>query len=206
MKISTKDLWAGGILMLLAFIGLYINGGLLGFGLEQHTLGSARRMGPGYMPMLVFWLQFGLGAMVFILALTNGPDPLEPWTKLDLTTLAISVAVGIIIWRVMEGMGVTTNYVQVGIACFVALLVLSISPAWRPLGLVLASFAIFALLLEPLGLMLSITALCVISALADREHNPISIVGMSVFLCILCWFVFIYELDIRVPLWPTIFG
>lgn len=206
MKISTKDLWAGGILMFLAVVGLFINGGFFGIGLEQHTLGSARRMGPGYMPMLVFWLEFILGAIVFITAFTGGPDPLERWTKLDFTTLAISVAVGIIIWRVMESMGISTNYVQIGVACFVALLILSISPAWRPLGLVLASFAIFALLLEPLGLMLSIAALCLISALADREHNPISVAGMTVTLCILCWFVFIYELDIRVPLWPTIFG
>ncbi|SHJ54229.1 Tripartite tricarboxylate transporter TctB family protein [Roseomonas rosea] len=206
MKISTKDLWAGGLLMFLAILGLFINGGFLGIGLEQHTLGSARRMGPGYMPMLVFWLQFALGAFVFILALTNGPDPLERWTKLDFTTLAIGVAVGLIIWRVMESMGISTNYVQVGVACFGALCILAISPAWRPLGLVLASFAIFALLLEPLGLMLSIAALCVVSAVADRDHNPISVAGMTVFLCVLCWFVFIYELDIRVPLWPTIFG
>jgi hypothetical protein len=203
MKINAKDLWAGGLLMFLAVLGLYINGGFLGIGLEQHTLGTARRMGPGYMPMLVFWIQLGLGAFVFLLALINGPDPLEKWTKLDFVTLAISVAVGIIIWQVMERMGLTTNYIQVGIACFVALMVLAISPSWRPLGLVLASFAIFALLLEPLGLMLTIAALCIISSLADREHRVTSVAGMTVFLCILCWFVFIYELDIRVPLWPN---
>ncbi|HEY8611323.1 MAG TPA: tripartite tricarboxylate transporter TctB family protein [Roseomonas sp.] len=203
MKINAKDLWAGGLLVVLAVIGLYINGGFLGIGLEQHSLGSARRMGPGYMPMLVFWLQLGLGALVFILALANGPDPLERWTKLDLVTLAISVSVGLIIWRVMEGMGLTTNYVQVGVACFVALLILSISPPWRPLGLVLAAFAIFGLLLDTLGLMLSIVAVCIVSALADREHRPLGVAGMTLFLCILCWFVFIRQLDIRVPLWPN---
>jgi hypothetical protein len=206
MKISAKDLWAGGLLIVLAFIGLYINGGMLGLGLEQHTLGTARRMGPGYMPMLVFWLQLILGVLVVLLGLRSGPDPLERWTKIDFTTLAISVVAGIVIWRVMEGMNVNNNYVQVGAACFVALLLLSVSPSWRPLGLVLASFAIFALLLEPLGLMVAIAGLCVVSSLADREHNAISILGMTVALCVLCWFVFIKELDIRVPLWPTIFG
>ncbi|WP_424138566.1 tripartite tricarboxylate transporter TctB family protein [Roseomonas chloroacetimidivorans] len=205
MKINAKDLWAGGLLIFLALLGLYINGGLLGFGLEQHTLGSARRMGPGYMPMLVFWLQLALGIIVVIAGFTNGPESLEKWTKLDFVTLAISVAVGLIIWRVMEGMALNNNYIQVGVACFVALMALSVSPSWRPLGLVLASFAIFALLLEPLGLMLSIAALCIISALADREHvrSPLGVAAMTVFLCILCWFVFIYELDIRVPLWPN---
>ena len=206
MKISAKDLWAGGILMFLAVMGLYINGGFLGLGLEQHTLGSARRMGPGYMPMLVFWIQFGLGAIVFLVGLTGGPDPLERWTKLDFTTLAASVIVGVVIWRVMEAAGYNNNYIQVGAACLVAMLVLAISPAWRALGLTLASFAVFGLSLEPLGLILSIVLLCVIAALADREHNPISIAGMTLFLCVLCWFVFVKELDIRVPLWPTIFG
>ncbi|MBP0493376.1 tripartite tricarboxylate transporter TctB family protein [Pararoseomonas indoligenes] len=206
MKISAKDLWAGGLLVFLAVLGLYINGGFLGLGLEQHTLGTARRMGPGYMPMLVFWIQFGLGAIVFLVGLTGGPDPLERWTKLDLTTLAASVIVGVVIWRVMEAAGYNNNYIQVGGACLVALLVLAISPAWRPLGLTLASFAVFGLALEPLGLILAIVFLCILSALADREHNPISIAGMTVFLCVLCWFVFIKELDIRVPLWPTIFG
>ena len=202
MKVSQKDLWAGGLLVLLAFIGLWINGGMLGLGLEQHTLGSARRMGPGYMPMLVLWLQMGLGAIIFLLALRNGPDDLESWKKLDFVTLAVAVAAGLLIWRVMEGLGYNTNYIQVGAACLIALLLLAISPAWRPLGMVLGSFAVFGLLLEPLGLMVSIVALCVIASLADRDHRPLGVAGMCVFLCALCWFVFIYELDIRVPVWP----
>ena len=205
MKINVKDLYAGGLLILIAVIGLFINGGFLGIGLEQHTLGTARRMGPGYMPMLVFWIQLALGAIVFLLAFRSGPDPIERWTRLDLTTLLISVAVGIVIWRVMEGMGLNTNYIQIGAACFVALMLLAISPAWRPLGMVLGAFAIFGLLLEPLGLMCTIVAVCVISSIADREHRPLGVAAMALFLCILCWFVFIKELDIRVPLWPTIF-
>jgi len=205
MKINAKDLWAGGLLIFLAVLGLFINGGFLGIGLEQHTLGTARRMGPGYMPMLVFWLQLALGAIVFFLAFTSGPDPLERWTKLDFTTLAVGVGVGIVIWRVMEGMGLSTNYIQVGVACFVGLMILAVSPAWRPLGMVLGAFAIFGLLLEPMGLMIAIAAVCVVSAVADRDHRPVGVALMTLFLCILCWFVFIKELDIRVPLWPTIF-
>lgn len=202
MKISQKDLWAGGLLVFLAFIGLWINGGMLGLGLEQHTLGTARRMGPGYMPMLVLWLQMALGLIIFLLAFRNGPDDLEKWKRLDFVTLAVAVASGLLIWRGMEAFGLTTNYIQVGLACLVGLLLLAISPAWRPLGTVLGSFAIFALLLEPAGLMVSIVALCVVASFADREHRPLGVAGMCVFLCVLCWFVFIYELDIRVPVWP----
>jgi hypothetical protein len=29
------------------------------------------------------------------------------------------------------------------------------------------------------------------------------VIGMCIFLCVLCWLVFIKELDIRVPVWPV---
>ena len=194
LNLNGKDMASGIFLMVVALAGLYLN--------MDHSLGSARRMGPGYMPMLVLWLQLGLGALIFLLALRGGPDDLETWMKLDFVTLAVGVASTLLIWQVMERSGFNNNYIQVGLACLVGLLLLAISPAWRPLGMVLGSFAIFGLLLEPLGLMLSIFALCIVSSFADREHTPLSVLGMSVFLCALCWFVFIYELDIRVPVWP----
>ena len=37
-------------------------------------------MGPGYMPMLVFWILMGLGIIVLGTAFFNGPDPMEKWT------------------------------------------------------------------------------------------------------------------------------
>lgn len=205
MKISEKDLWAGGWLILIALIGLYINGGLFGIGLESHNLGSARRMGPGYMPMLTFWLLFGIACVILFNGFTGGPDPMERWTRLDLVTLGAALASGLVTWQVMRALGITESYREVGLACLVGLLVISISPGWRPLGMPLASYAIFALLLEPMGLMISIAALCVVAAFADREHRPLGVAGMVVFLCALCWFVFIRELDIRVPVWPTVF-
>ncbi|WP_426956602.1 tripartite tricarboxylate transporter TctB family protein [Muricoccus radiodurans] len=206
MKLNAKDLWAGGLLILLAVIGLYINGGFLGIGLEQHTLGTARRMGPGYMPMLVFWILLGLGTLVFVLGLNSGPNPLERWEKLDLPILLAGIAVGLIVWQVLLRMGITESYREVGFATLAGLLTISISPSWRPLGTPLASYAIFGLTLEPLGLIVSIISLCVVSSFADREHRPLGVAGMTLFLCVLCWFIFIKQLDIRVPLWPTMLG
>ncbi|MFH5927498.1 hypothetical protein [Roseomonas xinghualingensis] len=205
MKINAKDVWAGGFLVFIALFGLFINGGLFGIGLEQHALGSARRMGPGYMPMLVFWLQFALGALVIVAALNSGPDPLERWNKIDAVALASGIGVGLILWQLMERTGATSGWMQVGLPLLVGMLILSISPAWRALGLTLGSFVAFGLALETLGLIFALVALCGISALADREHTLKSTAGMTVFLCILAWFVFIYELDVRIPLWPTIF-
>jgi len=145
MKINAKDVTSGLLLIIVAAVGLWLN--------QDHTLGTARRMGPGYMPMLVFWIQMALGAIVVVLGLFNGPDPLERW-------------------------------------------------AWRELLLVLAAMCVFGLLLEKGGLFLAIAATIAVSALADRTHRPLGVLGLIVFLLALCWFVFIRELDIRVNLWP----
>ncbi|MCA3364441.1 MAG: hypothetical protein INF79_02360, partial [Roseomonas sp.] len=61
MKLNTKDLLSAGLFIGLAAIGLWLN--------QDHNLGTARRMGPGYMPMLVFWLQIILGGMVLFFGL-----------------------------------------------------------------------------------------------------------------------------------------
>jgi hypothetical protein len=146
MKLNAKDIWSGLLLIVVAAVGLWLN--------QDHTLGTARRMGPGYMPMLTFWLQLGLGAIVLIAGLFNGPDPLERW-------------------------------------------------AWRELVLILAALSVFGALLEKGGLFLTLIVTIAISSLADRTHRPLGVLGLTVFLLALCWWVFIRELDIRIDIWPA---
>ena len=67
MKINAKDVASGALLILFAAVGLWLN--------QDHTLGSARRMGPGYMPMLVFWIQVGLGVVVLVHGLLQRARP-----------------------------------------------------------------------------------------------------------------------------------
>jgi len=197
MRINTKDLISGGLIVLFAAVGLWLN--------LDHTLGSARRMGPGYMPMLTFWLLGGLGVLVLIAAFTSGPNPLERWTKLDVTTAILGTVVGLVVYGGLEYLGYGEgNWRHVGFGFLAGLLVLSISPSWRPLGLVHAAMAIFALGLEPLGLVVTLVLTIVVASLADREHTPLGVLGMVVFLVALAWAVFIWQLDIRIPLWPTI--
>jgi hypothetical protein len=89
-----------------------------------------------------------------------------------------------------------------GIGLFVGCLVVSIVPSWRPLFLVSGAFTLFGIVLEPLGLMVAIAISVILSAFADKTHTPLGVGGLVVFLCVLSWAIFIYELDIRVPVWP----
>jgi hypothetical protein len=146
MKINAKDLTAGLLLMAVAVVGLWLN--------QDHTLGTARRMGPGYMPMLTFWLLLGLGVIIAAVGLFSGPDRLERW-------------------------------------------------AWRELLLVLLALTVFGAILESGGLFLTLIVTIAISAFADRTHRLRGVLGLTVFLVALCWWVFIRELDIRIDIWPS---
>lgn len=145
LKVNAKDVASGLLLILVAIAGLWLN--------QDHALGTPRRMGPGYMPMLVFLLQIAIGAAVLLVGLFNGPAPFE--------------------------------------TC-----------AWRPLISVLAAMSVFALLLERGGLLVAIVATVTVSAFADRSHRPLGVLGLTTFLVVLCWFVFVRQLDIRVKLLP----
>ena len=210
MKVNAKDVAAGVLLILIAAIGLYLN--------QDHSLGSARRMGPGYMPMMVFWLQLGLGAFVLVAGLFNGPDPLEKWTGLDSVSMALGIAAGLIAWKVAPLLGgfFASTYNAVGVGMMVGFLVICFSAGWRLIGYVCASMCIFGLLLEKGGLMLArvMAAICgavllmrllpLVAAAAEPEHRsrPLGVLGMTVFLLALCWWIFIKQLDIRVSVWP----
>lgn len=85
MRINAKDLFAGAILIVIAVVGLWLN--------TDHAMGSARRMGPGYMPWLVFVVQFGLGAIVLGLSLFSGPDALDRWAWRELALILLAMSV-----------------------------------------------------------------------------------------------------------------
>jgi len=198
LKINAKDVVSGVFLVGVALVGLYLN--------QEHNLGTARRMGPGYMPMMVFWILAGLGALTILLGLNNGPDPLEAWSGLDIGGLALGVAVGYLTYRfsplIAPWFGQTYNAIGFGIlAGFVAM---AISSGWRLVAFVCAGVAAFGLLLDTGGFFVAVAAVVLLSVFADRDHRPLGVAGLLGFLLVMCWWVFIYELDIRVNLWPQI--
>jgi hypothetical protein len=200
MKLNTKDLLSAALFIVFAVVALWLN--------QDHNLGTARRMGPGYMPMLTFWLLIGLGSFVLASGLFNGPDPLAKWTPGEIGFLiagaAVGVAAGMIAARI-PGFP-SSGWNSLGIGLFVGCLVCSVPPGWRALFLPSAAFTLFGLVLEPLGFIVAITVTVICSAFADKEHleRPLGVAGLCAFLCALCWAVFIWYLDIRVPLWPQI--
>ena len=196
MKLNTKDLISAALLIGFALVGLWLN--------MDHTLGSARRMGPGYMPMLALGLLLGLGIIVLVLGLFNGPDPIAKWTGPEIGFLLAGAAVGTAAGIGASHMGgwLAAGWNPLGVGLFVGCMVVSTVKSWRPLFLISAAFSLFGLILEPLGLMLAIALSVILSAFADETHKPAGVAGLVVFLCALCWAVFIYELDIRVPVWP----
>lgn len=199
MKINEKDLASGLFLILVAAVGLWLN--------MDHALGSARRMGPGYMPAMVFILQGGIGALVLFLGLFNGPDPLERWTGLDSRSLAAAVIGGVVAWQIVARFGgefFASGYNGLGFGLMVGFFIMCWAAGWRLMGFVCAAMCAFALLLEKGGLVAATVATVVISAFADVQHHkrPLGVAGMTIFLVALCWWIFIKELDIRVAVWP----
>ncbi|WP_424810833.1 hypothetical protein [Roseococcus sp. YIM B11640] len=196
LKLNGKDLASGLLLIVIALVGLYLN--------TDHSLGTARRMGPGYMPMMVFWIQALLGLAVVGISFFSGPDPLEKWTGMDTGTLIAGIVVGVIVYKVSPSIwsffGQTYNAVGLGI--LVGFLVMAASPGWKLLAIICAAMALFGLLLEQGGFFAALTGLILLSCVAEHTHTKKGVFGLLVFLLVMCWWVFIYELDIRVNLWP----
>jgi len=137
-----------------------------------------------------------------VLGLFNGPDPLAKWTKLEIMAVPFAIATFFVVYPIAKAVGFAGWY-PLGVALLASCLALSVAPGWRPIGLVHAGMAVFGLMLEQFGLMASIVATVAVAALAEPSHRVKGVLGMVLFLCVLCWWVFIRELDIRVPLWPV---
>jgi hypothetical protein len=198
MKLNARDVAASVFFILVAVVGLWLN--------QDHALGSARRMGPGYMPMLTFWVLMGLAAFVLLLSLFSGPDPLQKWTGLETVTLALGIAAGVVVWMLSPLLGpyFSQTYNGVGLGMLAGFLVVTWAMGWRLIGYICAAMCVFGLMLEKGGLMLSIIGLVGVSALAEPGHRerPLGALGVVVFLLALCWWVFIKQLDIRVQVFP----
>lgn len=74
---------------------------------------------------------------------------------------------------------------------------------WDILGWILGSVFVFTLLLKPLGLMVSLAVMIVLSLLAERKLYLKETVALIVVLDFIAWAAFVYGIGMIVPVWPS---
>jgi hypothetical protein len=78
--------------------------------------------------------------------------------------------------------------------------------AWRPLFIILGAVFVFGLTLERLGMFISLPLLVIISSLASEEFTWKGAILNAIVLTAGSWAVFIWGLNLIIPLTPTVFG
>lgn len=74
--------------------------------------------------------------------------------------------------------------------------------AWRPFLLVVVSIALFALLIERLGLIITTFILVWVTAAADTGMQRFHRIALGVGLSLLCWLIFILVLGLPIHAFP----
>ncbi|WP_144640733.1 tripartite tricarboxylate transporter TctB family protein [Bordetella genomosp. 13] len=77
---------------------------------------------------------------------------------------------------------------------------------WRIVFLVIGSVVLYALILRPLGVYLSVAVLVIVSSLASHEFSWKVAIGNAIFLVVFSYLAFIKGLGLIFPLWPSFLG
>jgi len=77
---------------------------------------------------------------------------------------------------------------------------------WRIVFLVIGSVVLYAVILRPLGVYISVFVLVVVSSLASHEFNWKVAVANGIFLVVFSYLAFIKGLGLIFPLWPSFLG
>ena len=77
---------------------------------------------------------------------------------------------------------------------------------FRILAIIVGSIVLFAFILRPLGLIISMFMLVIVSSMASHEHSWRVSIQNAVFLTVLCWLSFVKGLGLVFPIWPTFLG
>ena len=72
----------------------------------------------------------------------------------------------------------------------------------RPIAISLIAIAIFGVALAHLGLVAAIAALVLVGALASRESRALETAGLVVVLAFFSTVVFVWLLNLPIPVWP----
>jgi hypothetical protein len=73
-----------------------------------------------------------------------------------------------------------------------------------PLGTITLGVVLFGILLVPLGLVISLIVVVVVSAFASRESKPVEVIALALSLAAFSAGVFVYGLRLPLPVWPAL--
>jgi putative tricarboxylic transport membrane protein len=74
--------------------------------------------------------------------------------------------------------------------------------ALLPLTIIIVGVCLFGLLIERLGLIVSLVIVTVVTALASRESKPIEIAVLALLLAAFSLGIFVFVLQLPLPIWP----
>ena len=131
--LARKDVLAGALFMAVAILGLWIS--------RDYPIGTAFRMGTGYVPRLLCWILLGLGGVVLIVGLREAQAQLQPaagagwaWRPVVFVTAGLAI-----FGLAIERLGLVISIVLlIGMGAFA-------SRALRPLETVIAALVLIAL-------------------------------------------------------------
>ena len=78
--------------------------------------------------------------------------------------------------------------------------------AWKPLLIIVASIAVFGVALPRLGMFITIPLLILMVSTAGGEFSWKGVVLSCIILTVFSWFVFIWGLNLTIPLKPSFMG
>ncbi|HEY0825186.1 MAG TPA: tripartite tricarboxylate transporter TctB family protein [Ramlibacter sp.] len=76
-------------------------------------------------------------------------------------------------------------------------------PDWRAIAWIIGAVVLFGLLLQPLGMVVSLAVLVVVSSLASHEFTWKGALATAVALIAFSSAVFIWGIQLQIPLWPS---
>jgi hypothetical protein len=136
--LQRKDVLAGLMFMGVAVLGLYIS--------RDYPIGTALRMGTGYVPRLLCWVLLGLGAVVLVQGLREAPPP--PVSRDEVISVArplIFVTASLVVFGLtVETLGLVISIALLtGIGAVAARGLKPVETAIAALVLIVLSWAIF---------------------------------------------------------------
>ena len=187
-----KDFWAG-----LMFVGAGLSFMLVS---QNYPMGSAVRMGPAYFPTMLGGLLAVLGAMVFFRAFFSKIEHPVKVFPFRLPLLIASLVIGGATYFAdswFKGAPMA-EFALTGLA--LALFIGAFGP--RAMFVILIAVMIFGYALKPLGLVLAVALLIVLSALGGHDFRKKEIVILTVVMVLFSVFVFVKGLGLPFNIWP----